>query len=133
MRRSRWIAASIGLVAVLAVLFVFDPMTAGFYPRCPSKVLTGYDCPGCGTLRACHAILHGDIVAAWGFNPAVFVGAGLLGLIGFSRLYSVRGVARRLPVRVLRLSEMSARIVGHPAFSIALLVAIIGWTVFRNF
>nr|WP_240963201.1 DUF2752 domain-containing protein [Antrihabitans stalactiti] len=30
-------------------------------PTCPTKFLTHLDCPGCGGLRATHALLHGDL------------------------------------------------------------------------
>ncbi len=26
-------------------------------------------CPGCGTTRALHALVHGDVAAAFGWNP----------------------------------------------------------------
>lgn len=37
-------------------------------PRCPSKLITGYDCPGCGIQRAVHAALHGRFAEAWAYN-----------------------------------------------------------------
>lgn len=33
-------------------------------PRCPTKALTGLDCPACGGLRMVHDLLHGDVRAA---------------------------------------------------------------------
>ena len=41
------------LGGVLAVLFVFDPVTAHIFPTCPMCAVTGLYCPGCGTLRGC--------------------------------------------------------------------------------
>lgn len=41
--------------------------------RCPFNYLTGYDCPFCGVQRMCLAILHGDFVSAFFYNPVVFV------------------------------------------------------------
>ena len=67
----RWLAAG-GLAAVAAgtvVLFLFDPNQYGFYPRCPLHELTGWECPGCGTLRAVHQLAHGNFAAAWRLNP----------------------------------------------------------------
>ena len=55
-------------LAMAALLFVFDPESAKFYPRCPLSLL-GISCPGCGTLRALHCYLHGDFVRAFRFNP----------------------------------------------------------------
>ncbi|MDX1658847.1 MAG: DUF2752 domain-containing protein [Nitriliruptorales bacterium] len=60
-------AAAMGLATVGALL-VIDPNEAGHYPTCPFLAATGLQCPGCGTLRAIHALLHGDPVAAVGFN-----------------------------------------------------------------
>lgn len=66
-----WVAYAIltgAGVAVLAVIYLFDPREPGTYPICPFFGLTGWHCPGCGTLRAMHQLLHGNIAAAFGFN-----------------------------------------------------------------
>lgn len=63
--------AVIGLGSA-AVLYFFNPATNGFYPVCRFHQLTGLNCPGCGTTRACHALLHGDLSAAFRDN-ALFV------------------------------------------------------------
>lgn len=63
------------LAAAMAVLFFFDPARGGFYPRCMFHTLTGLQCPGCGSLRALHALLHGQVRRAIAFNPLLFVGA----------------------------------------------------------
>ncbi len=62
--------AAVGVVglAACAVLAVVDPNQPGAYPTCPFKLVTGLECPGCGTLRCVHALLRGDVVAAAGFN-----------------------------------------------------------------
>ncbi len=57
------------MIAAAVVLYVFDPETAGFYPVCSLHQLTGLQCPGCGSLRALHQLTHGNIAAAWRFNP----------------------------------------------------------------
>ncbi|MEX2393382.1 MAG: DUF2752 domain-containing protein, partial [Actinomycetota bacterium] len=40
----------------------------GIYPPCPIKPHTRYDCPGCGTGRAMHALLHGRLGTAIDLN-----------------------------------------------------------------
>ena len=55
--------------AGVAALYTFDPRNSGTYPICPFLGLTGFHCPGCGTLRALHQLLHGNIIAALGYNP----------------------------------------------------------------
>lgn len=39
------------------------------FPPCPVFYLTGWYCPGCGSLRALHQLLHGNLQAAWAMNP----------------------------------------------------------------
>ncbi|MDE5438231.1 DUF2752 domain-containing protein [Elizabethkingia meningoseptica] len=51
------------------IFYRFNPETSGFFLPCPFKLLTGYDCPGCGSQRAVHALLHGDIQQALRYNP----------------------------------------------------------------
>ena len=59
-----------GFAAAL-VLYFLDPARVRIYPVCPFHRLTGWDCPGCGGLRAVHALLHGDLAAALHFNLMV--------------------------------------------------------------
>ncbi len=57
----------IALVMAAVIYFLFDPATTPF-PRCPFLTLTGWQCPGCGSQRAIHSLLHLDIAAAWRYN-----------------------------------------------------------------
>lgn len=54
-------------------LRVFDPAVSGVFPPCPVRYLTGLYCPGCGSLRAMHALLHGELGRAWAMNPLMIV------------------------------------------------------------
>jgi hypothetical protein len=68
------IACALVLVAVAAVvLYVFDPSEYVLMPKCPFKMLTGLDCPGCGFQRAMHALLHGHVAEAIRFNVFLVV------------------------------------------------------------
>jgi len=55
--------------AVMAMVYRWNPQSAGFFPACPIHALTGYYCPGCGATRALHQLLHGNIAAAFSYNP----------------------------------------------------------------
>ncbi len=61
------------MLAAIAVAIVAldncDPATSGMFPPCPLRYLTGWYCPGCGSLRAMHQLLHGNLYAAWALNP----------------------------------------------------------------
>ena len=58
-----------GCAVAGGVVFAVDPETPGHYPTCPFLALTGWYCPGCGTTRALHALLHGDAGLALQRNP----------------------------------------------------------------
>lgn len=53
----------------LVVYFLFDPSASGIFPKCPFLLLTGLKCPGCGSQRALHALLHLQIGRAFRENP----------------------------------------------------------------
>ncbi|MCF0181002.1 MAG: DUF2752 domain-containing protein [Muribaculaceae bacterium] len=75
MMRRALIIVVIVVAAVLAVTiyFNFDPSESRFFPKCFFFQFTGYKCPGCGSQRAIHAMLHGDIATAWHFNAAMLL------------------------------------------------------------
>lgn len=73
LRRRVEIAAGLGVLAlVAAVVGSVDPESSGAYPACPFRAVTGLACPGCGSLRALHDLVHGSPVTALDHN-AVFV------------------------------------------------------------
>ena len=72
-RRSTVIAIWSLLAAGAAYLFAFEPGRTGFFPICLFRFLTGYQCPGCGSTRALHQILHGHLVAAFMLNPLFLI------------------------------------------------------------
>ncbi|MFC7486224.1 DUF2752 domain-containing protein [Knoellia sp. CPCC 206453] len=68
------------------IVHLVDPNESGNYPTCPWLVLTGTYCPGCGTLRATHALTEGDVLLALQRNPVVVV-AAVLGLVFLLRWF----------------------------------------------
>lgn len=48
-------------------------MQYAFFPACPFYSLTGWYCPGCGSQRAFHALLHGHFLQAVKFNVLAVV------------------------------------------------------------
>lgn len=67
------------IIAIVSILFFaiyynFDPNSEGsLFPRCPFLLITGYKCPGCGSQRAIHSLLHLDIGKAFAFNPILVI------------------------------------------------------------
>lgn len=43
------------------------------YTLCPTVLITGFPCPGCGMTRALFAFLRGNFTAAWRLHPFVYV------------------------------------------------------------
>jgi hypothetical protein len=71
----------LGLAGACAILFFFKPGQHWFYPVCHFHTLTGLHCPGCGSSRALHELLHGNLLAALRLNALlVLCLAGLAGL-----------------------------------------------------
>ena len=60
----RLLAAAAGFL----YLYFVDPLTSPFAPPCLFTAIFGAHCPGCGSLRALHALAHGDLKAALEFN-----------------------------------------------------------------
>lgn len=69
-KRKIGISVGVALLLTAGILFfyVFDPETHSFFPRCPFLVATGYECPGCGSQRAIHRLLHADFRGAFAQN-----------------------------------------------------------------
>lgn len=70
-------AVALGLVVV--ALFCFNPAEHAFYPRCAFHQMTGWQCPGCGGLRAMHQLLHGHLLVALKFNALAVLALPLVG------------------------------------------------------
>lgn len=73
--------------AMFLVLYYVNPEHVIWMPKCPFHLLTGLQCPSCGSQRAVHQLLHGHLREAWRYNPFLVVSApyaGALMLSGWS-------------------------------------------------
>uniref|UniRef100_UPI004055EB1F DUF2752 domain-containing protein n=1 Tax=Alistipes sp. TaxID=1872444 RepID=UPI004055EB1F len=73
---SRAVVLFLLLAALLLLFFLyrsFDPSSSRLAPKCPFKFFTGLDCPGCGSQRALHALLQGNFVEAFWYNPFLWL------------------------------------------------------------
>jgi hypothetical protein len=118
--RERTVRVGAGLVvgvlvgAALTYVGSVDPHRPGaILPACPFKLLTGWNCPGCGGLRMTHDLLHLDLAAAAVDNIFLLVG-----------------------IPALAMWFLWRRSRGGPFFSVAsavlIAVLVIVWTVVRN-
>jgi len=94
-----WVPIGIAMLAG-ATLYLFDPSRFGFYPTCGLYRTTGLLCPGCGSLRAMHHLLHGDLLEALRFNALLVFSLPLVG--GAAALWltrNLRGQPLSLPLK----------------------------------
>ena len=95
-RRSTVIAIWSVLLTGASYLFLFEPGKTGFFPICLFRLVTGYTCPGCGSTRAMHQLLHGHIIAAFMLNPLFLLAIPFLlyALLRYSVIVMRGGVPR---------------------------------------
>ena len=108
------------MAAGASVVWYFDPSKPGLLPVCPLYSLTGFACPGCGMTRGFHALLHGDIAAALGFNAMIPLFVLLFGFI-FVTLFSVATRGKGF----MRLTD-------SPKFLVGFLVVLVAFGFVRN-
>jgi hypothetical protein len=119
-RRSTVIGIWLLLIAGAVYMFVFEPGRSGYFPLCPFRLFTGLQCPGCGTSRALHELMHGDFVAAFMLNPLLLL-ALPFALYAFVR-YSTMTLRGRAP----RPNALPA------PYIYAIFFVILGFWIFRN-
>ena len=120
-RKRWWIGAGIAAMLVVAavIYYVYDPATMPF-PRCPFLVLTGWECPGCGSQRAIHSLLHLDIAAAWRYNAMLVLSIPYVVL-----LLVAEWLGRRRQSRLYRVVNSEVLIWSY-------FVLVVAWWILRN-
>lgn len=118
-RKITYAVLAVVFVTVAVVYFVFDPSSTRLFPKCAFLSLTGFKCPGCGSQRAIHALLHADVIGAIRYNALLVV---VLPVLAF--VFTSRYLRDRFP----RLySNLNSSIVSIVAFIIVCL-----WWILRN-
>lgn len=120
--RRVWIRITIvAVVAAIVLIFyyVYDPLGSKYMPQCLFHRLTGWECPGCGSQRMLHALLHSDFAGAFHANPFA------LCALPFILFYLYLEVTRtRFPG--LYIKTHSTWVVSSAGF------AVIAWGILRN-
>ncbi len=81
----------------LAILFfVLNPNEHEIFPRCVFHSVTGYYCPGCGSQRAIHSLLHFNFTGVVG-NNFLFLPAVLLLIYHYSFSFLNKKFTWKLP------------------------------------
>jgi len=92
-----------GLISGATFLFFFNPSSPSnqFFPLCPFRLLTGWQCPGCGSTRAFYQLLHLHPIAAFKFNPLLVL---TLPFVVFLFLRFTKGAIVGKPARPIAFS-----------------------------
>lgn len=116
LKKYLWVVAVILLVGIY---YFFNPMGSVLFPKCPFLTFTGLQCPGCGSQRAIHQLLHLNFIQAFRYNALLVL---LLPIVAL--LFAVSANPTRHPKLYTRLH--------HPFVILLLFITIAGWTVLRN-
>jgi hypothetical protein len=114
------VAFGAGACALVVALFLWEPEGSGLFPDCPFHARTGLHCPGCGSLRAMHQLLHGHLWAAFRLNPLMVLSLPLVALAVSSAHWPH-----------LRFGWVE-RIASHPAWPLAILAIVLLYWLLRN-
>ncbi|HKH61667.1 MAG TPA: DUF2752 domain-containing protein [Flavitalea sp.] len=74
------------LVVGVILVFFFNPESVR-YPPCFFKMVTGLQCPGCGSARASYHLLHGHFLTAIDYNLLFIAAIPPVAIDGVSGLF----------------------------------------------
>jgi Protein of unknown function (DUF2752) len=73
-------------VVLATLLYCFNPESVP-YPPCFFRILTGLECPGCGSARSAYHLLHGNFGTAIDYNILFIAAVPFVAIEGLSRLF----------------------------------------------
>ena len=86
MKKGIWVLLAVAVV----VYFGFDPSASAWFPKCPFLLLTGWQCPGCGSQRAIHSLLHLDFLAAMRYNLLLVLSLPVMVVLLYAEMVRTR-------------------------------------------
>ena len=107
----------LGLVLV-TLYYALEP-SSGSLPSCLLLRLTSFRCPGCGTQRAVHALLHGNFAQGIAYNYSLLFTIPVLSLYIGDVLWG--GKMPRLRA-----------FLHHPIVILLLVLILLAWWILRN-
>jgi hypothetical protein len=107
-------------VGLVFIYYKINPADQDWMPKCTFHSMTGMHCPGCGSQRAIHDFLHGNIME--GFSHNLLIGLGILVLL-YKAFLLLR--ARFYP-------QKNINLLYHPKVPWLILIIILSFWVLRN-
>lgn len=113
------ILESIVIFVLGLIYYKFNPGNIAIFPKCPFLLLTGLKCPGCGSQRAIHCLLHLDIQGALMYNFLLVASLPVIAILVYAEI-----VKNKKPILYIKL---------HKAKYIwTIFWFVIGWWIIRN-
>jgi Protein of unknown function (DUF2752) len=121
-KKSLYFALTIlGIILISVIYYKFNPAKYRFFPKCPFHLLTGFDCPGCGSQRAFYCLLHGDLKQAAKYNVLLVISIPFLLIHFFYKLKSL-----------LLKKDLRWNLIYHPLTPKIIFVVVIVFWIVRN-
>ena len=118
MSRKVWVF--IIIVCLGVIYFFIDPTTSTFAPKCPFRLLTGFDCPACGIQRFAHHLLNGEWGVAIRYNYFIVISLPYFIAVAITTFFKGKRV------------EAVCQYVQHPYVVLLVLALMILWWIVRN-
>ena len=109
------------LLVVGMVYYFNNPAESWFFLKCPVNYVTGLSCPGCGSQRAIHELLHLNFKQAFAYNPLLIAAIP----------YTALGIAFNTETLKTRYPKTRKFFYGQRALYVVL-VAVILFLILRN-
>ncbi|MBQ6310757.1 MAG: DUF2752 domain-containing protein [Bacteroidales bacterium] len=119
-----WIIPAAVLAAGVFYYFV-NPSESSVAPKCPMKLLTGWQCPSCGGQRALHAFLHGRLAEAVSYNLFFIIAIPFLLVTAYATLMINRPNPSRLTISLYNFATSKYTLMSYIAVYLV-------WWVVRN-
>lgn len=100
--------------------FIINPNTFAYAPKCPFHTLTGFHCPGCGSQRALHEILHGNIWTGLQHNFLILLAVLIVGYQFYINFINTRK------------KQTQKNLLQHSAAKWLILALVLGFWILRN-
>ena len=110
------------LLVVGMVYYFNNPAESWFFLKCPVNYVTGLSCPGCGSQRAIHELLHLNFKQAFAYNPLLIAAIP----------YTALGIAFNTETLKTRYPKTRKFFYGQRALYVVLVVVIL-FFILRNF
>ncbi|MFI3299433.1 MAG: DUF2752 domain-containing protein [Rikenellaceae bacterium] len=86
------LGAMVALAIIALSFFVYlywkvSPSETALFPKCPTLMYLGFECPGCGSQRAIHHLLNGEMLEAMRMNFLLVISIPYIFIWGIFKVY----------------------------------------------